>query len=138
MSSQRADVAIVGAGILGLAHAYIAAKSGKSVMVIEKNPRPLGASVRNFGMVWPIGQPAGTMLELSLRSRELWLGGLDQADVPRRGTRSLHRAYRSDEAAVAQEFAQLGPTLGYQCTWLNQREVLNRSHAVQPEGLLGE
>ena len=137
ISHPKADVAIVGAGILGLAHAYIAAKSGKSVMVIEKNPRAAGASVRNFGMVWPIGQPAGTMLELSLRSRELWLEVLDQANLPRRETGSLHLAYRSDEAAVAQEFAQLGPTLGYQCTWLNQREVLNRSHAVQPEGLLG-
>ena len=137
ISHPKADVAIVGAGILGLAHAYIAAKSGKTVMVIEKNPRALGASVRNFGMVWPIGQPAGTMLELSLRSRELWLEVLDQANLPRRETGSLHLAYRSDEAAVAQEFAQLGPTLGYQCTWLNQYDVLNRSHAVQPEGLLG-
>jgi FAD dependent oxidoreductase TIGR03364 len=133
----KADLAIVGAGIVGLAHAYVAAKSGKSVMVIEKNPRAAGASVRNFGMVWPIGQPAGTMLELSLRSRELWLEVLDQANLPRRETGSLHLAYRSDEAAVAQEFAQLGPALGYQCTWLNPREVLNRSHAVQPDGLLG-
>ncbi len=73
MSHPRADVAIVGAGILGLAHAYVAAKAGKSVVVFERSPRAAGASVRNFGMVWPIGQPAGTMLSLSLRSRELWL-----------------------------------------------------------------
>ena len=73
MSHPRADVAIVGAGILGLAHAYVAAKAGKSVVVLERSPRAAGASVRNFGMVWPIGQPAGTMLSLSLRSRELWL-----------------------------------------------------------------
>jgi FAD dependent oxidoreductase TIGR03364 len=136
-SHPRADVAIVGAGILGLAHAYVAAKSGKSVMVIEKNQRAAGASVRNFGMVWPMGQPAGGMLELSLRSRELWLEVLDQAKLPRRETGSLHLAYRADEAAVAQEFAQLGPKLGYQCSWLKPAEVLERSHAVEPDGLLG-
>jgi FAD dependent oxidoreductase TIGR03364 len=136
-SHPRADVAIVGAGILGLAHAYVAAKSGKSVMVIEKNGRAAGASVRNFGRVWPIGQPAGTMLELSLRSRELWVEVLDLAKLPRRETGSLHLTYRADEAAVAQEFAQLGPKLGYQCSWLNPAEVLERSHAVEPDGLLG-
>jgi FAD dependent oxidoreductase TIGR03364 len=137
ISHPKADVAIVGAGILGLAHAYVAAKSGKSVMVIEKNPRAAGASVRNFGMVWPIGQPTGTMLDLSLRSRELWLELLDQAKLPRRETGSLHLTYLADEAAVAQEFAELGPKLGYQCSWLDAREVLQRSHAVEPDGLLG-
>src|SRR6204780_846908 len=122
---------------MGLAHAYVAARSGKSVMVIEKTPRAAGASVRNFGMVWPIGQPAGTMLALSLRSRELWLEILGQAKLPRRETGSLHVAYRPDEAAVAQEFAELGPKLGYQCSWLKPCEVLQRSHAVQPDGLAG-
>ena len=118
MSHPRADVAIVGAGILGLAHAYVAAKAGKSVVVLERSPRAAGASVRNFGMVWPIGQPAGTMLSLSLRSRELWLEILGLAKLPRRETGSLHVAYREDEAAVAQEFAEVGPKLGYQCSWL--------------------
>jgi FAD dependent oxidoreductase TIGR03364 len=137
MSRFEADVAIVGAGILGLAHAYIAAKAGKSVIVIEKSPRAAGASVRNFGMVWPIGQPAGVMLELSLRSRELWLEILDEANLPRRETGSLHVTYRGDEAAVAQEFAELGPKLGYACSWLKPDEVLERSHSVEPDGLAG-
>jgi D-hydroxyproline dehydrogenase subunit beta len=137
MSQPGVDVAIVGAGILGLAHAYAAAKSGRSVVVIEKSPRASGASVRNFGMVWPIGQPAGPMLELSLRSRELWLEILDLAKLPRRETGSLHVTYRPDEAAVAQEFAELGPQLGYQCGWLKPQQVLARSHAVQPNGLAG-
>jgi D-hydroxyproline dehydrogenase subunit beta len=137
MSHPGVDVAIVGAGILGLAHAYAAAKAGKSVVVIEKSPRASGASVRNFGMVWPIGQPAGPMLELALRSRKLWLEILDRAKLPRRETGSLHLTYRADEAAVAQEFAELGPHLGYQCAWLKPQEVFARSNAVQPEGLAG-
>jgi D-hydroxyproline dehydrogenase subunit beta len=137
MSPQRADVAIVGAGILGLAHAYLAAKAGKSVVVFEKSPRAAGASVRNFGMVWPIGQPAGTMLALSLRSRGLWREVLGQAKLPCYETGSLHVVYRADEQAVAQEFAELGPGLGYECAWLKPGEVLKRSRAVQPEGLAG-
>src|SRR5271156_2521354 len=137
MSHPRADVAIVGAGIRGLAHAYGAAKAGKSVVVLERSPRASGASVRNFGMIWPIGQPAGNMLALSLRSRELWLEILELAKLPRHETGSLHLAYRADEAAVAEEFAALGPPLGYACQWLEPVEVLKRSHAVQPEGLAG-
>ncbi len=38
---------------------------------------------------------------------------------------------------MAQEFAELGPKLGYECCWLKPCEVLKRSHAVQPDGLAG-
>src|SRR3984957_15667102 len=113
MSHPRVGIAIVGAGILGLAHAYLAAKAGKSVVVFEKSPRATGASVRNFGMVWPIGQPAGAMLDLALRSRGLWLEILGRAKLPCRETGSLHLAYREDEAEVTREFAALALGLGY-------------------------
>jgi FAD dependent oxidoreductase TIGR03364 len=137
MSKPGVDVAIVGAGILGLAHAWMAAKAGKSVVVFDRSPRAAGASVRNFGMIWPIGQPAGEMLALSLRSRELWLEVLEAAKLPRRETGSLHVAYRADEAAVIQEFAERGPALGYACEWLRPWKVLERSQAVEPHGLAG-
>jgi D-hydroxyproline dehydrogenase subunit beta len=137
MSRPGVDVAIVGAGILGLAHAWLAAKAGRSVVVFERSPRAAGASVRNFGMIWPIGQPAGEMLALSLRSRELWLEILELAKLSRRETGSLHVAYRADEAAVIQEFAERGPALGYACEWLNTCQVMERSHAVEPQDLAG-
>jgi len=137
MSATKVDVAVVGAGIVGLAHAYLAARAGRRVAVFERNPAALGASIRNFGMIWPIGQPAGALHKMALRSRELWLEILDQAKLPSSQTGSLHVTYREDEAAVGQEFSQKAPSLGYECTWLTPQETLKRSHAIRPEGLLG-
>lgn len=66
------DVAIVGAGIIGLAHAYIAAKRGLRVLVLEQDSRPLGASIRNFGLQLPLAQKAGENYTLAVKSQQLW------------------------------------------------------------------
>ena len=66
------DMLIVGAGILGLSHAYAAARRGLKVTVFERSETPLGASVRNFGQALVTGQPPGPMLELAKSSREIW------------------------------------------------------------------
>ncbi|HEY2547203.1 MAG TPA: TIGR03364 family FAD-dependent oxidoreductase [Candidatus Acidoferrum sp.] len=137
MTSRKVDVAIVGAGIVGLAHAYLAARSGRSVAVFERNPAALGASIRNFGMIWPIGQPAGQLHEMALRSREIWIEVLDQAKLPYFQTGSLHVAYREDELAVGREFSEKAPSLGYDCAWLTPQQTLERSNAIRREGLLG-
>ena len=135
--TKKADVAVVGAGIVGLAHAYLAARSGRTVVVFERNPAAQGASLRNFGMVWPIGQPAGRLHEIALRSREIWLEVLQQAKLPYLQTGSLHATYREDEAAVGKEFSEKAASLGYECAWLTPSETLARSRAIRSEGLLG-
>ena len=137
MAREQTDVAIVGAGILGLAHAFIAAKAGQRVTVFERNPAANGASVRNFGMIWPIGQPAGEMHQMALRSREIWLELLREANLPYLPTGSLHAAYREDEAAVGREFSELALPLGYECAWLDALQTLERTSAIRREGLLG-
>ena len=77
------------------------------------------------------------MLDISLRSRALWLEILNQARLPYRNTGSLHLAYREDEADVAREFAERGPGLGYECSWLTGAQVQEKSQAVQPDALIG-
>lgn len=99
------DVGVVGAGILGLAHAYELARRGLRAIVFERHPRAQGASVRNFGMIWPVGQPAGPRYELARRSRERWLEVLAASGLWHRECGSVHLAYHEDEAQVLREFA---------------------------------
>jgi len=73
------DILIVGAGILGLSHAYAAARRGLKVTVFERSATPLGASVRNFGQALVTGQPPGIMSELSRASRDIWAYWAQQA-----------------------------------------------------------
>src|ERR1700678_2208708 len=136
-ANRKVHVAIVGAGILGLAHAYFAAKRGRSVVVFERTPRAQGASVRNFGMIWPIGQRAGVVHQTATRSRQIWNEMLDASGLHYRPTGSLHVVYHQDEADVAREFVERGPALGHTCRWLGPAEVLAKSAAVNPTGLLG-
>lgn len=135
--SKNADVAIIGAGILGLAHAYATARRGRRVVVFERDRQASRASIRNFGLIWPIGQPHGRLHQLALRSRANWLEILQDMRLPYWPEGSLHLVYREDEAAVAQEFAEVAPGLGYECAWLKPKEVLERSAAVRPQNLIG-
>lgn len=134
---KRADIAVIGGGILGLAHAWAMTRKGKRVVLLERGHRATGASVRNFGMIWPIGQPAGQMHEMALRSRELWLEALTAARLSYRATGSLHVAHHPDEAEVLREFAEIAPPLGYPCRFLNPEQTHRRSQAVREEHLQG-
>jgi FAD dependent oxidoreductase TIGR03364 len=137
MDTRDADVLIVGAGIIGLAHAYTAAKAGKKVLVLERSLRASGASIANFGMLWPIGQTAGRMFDLAIRSRTIWLEILQASGIPYKDTGSLHIACREDEVRVGQEFAELSPAHGYDCAWLDRPTALSRSPALNPDTVLG-
>ena len=135
--NHNAEIAIVGGGILGLAHAYVYARSGRRVVLFERKARATGASIRNFGMIWPIGQPAGEMHQLALRSREMWLEVLHRAKLNFRPTGSLHVAHSAEEADVLREFADMGPHAGYPCQWLSPEATCLKSAAVQASGLQG-
>ena len=135
--TRRADVAVVGAGIVGLAHAWEAARRGRSVVLFERHSQARGASVRNFGMVWPIGQPHGELHEMALRSRERWLELATSAGVWVEPCGSLHLAHEEDEWAVLQEFAARAPAWGYDCRLLTPAETVEKSPAVVRERLRG-
>jgi FAD dependent oxidoreductase TIGR03364 len=134
---HHAEVAVVGAGIVGLAHALDASRKGFKVVLFERNARAVGASIRNFGMIWAIGKPPGLIRDRVMRSREVWIELAEQDGLWLSQNGSLHVAHHADEMAVLEEFYETaGRHLG-SCRLLSPRETLDRSPAVKPEGLQG-
>ncbi|GAA4829971.1 TIGR03364 family FAD-dependent oxidoreductase [Saccharopolyspora rosea] len=132
---NRADVAVVGGGIVGLAHALAVARRGARVVLFERDERAVGASLRNFGLLWPIGQP-GDRYERALRSREIWLEMARRAGLWCAEVGSLHLAYHADEQAVLEEFLDTTPAARERgCRLLTPAEVADASDVVVPEGL---
>jgi FAD dependent oxidoreductase TIGR03364 len=134
MNTQKFDAAIVGGGILGLAHASWMAENGKSVIIFEREPKAYGASIRNFGLVWPIGQPTGPLYDRAMRGRERWLDLSKKADFWCNPNGSLHLAYREDELAVIEEYAQ---KFGQHCEIKTPAQLAEENPFVQQQGLLG-
>lgn len=128
------DVAVIGGGIVGLAHAWQAARRGLRVALFERTAKAEGASVRNFGMVWPVGQPAGELHDIALRSRELWLelGRAGVLTVQECG--SIHLAHHADELAVLEEFHDRH---SHDVRLMTPTEVVAAAPLANPHGLLG-
>jgi FAD dependent oxidoreductase TIGR03364 len=126
---------VIGAGIVGLAMARSLAVRGVSVTVFERNEKAVGASIRNFGMLWPIGQPDGPLYERALRSKSIWKAIAAKAGLWYEEQGSLHLAYSSLEWQVLNEFA--GKAAHRQLHLLNTQETLGKSEAVNPNGLRG-
>ena len=104
MSQQDTDIAIIGAGILGLSHAYAAARRGLRVRVFERSATPLGASIRNFGQALVGGQPPGVMLDLARASRPLWAEWAERAGFAIRRNGSLLFARSEAEENLLEAF----------------------------------
>jgi len=97
-------VAIVGGGVVGTMHAWMARRRGLEVVHLDRDAEPRRASVRNFGLVWVSGRARGPELALALRARELWeVIGAEVPEVGFRPNGSLTVALHRAEMAVMEE-----------------------------------
>ena len=129
------DVAVVGAGIVGLAHALAAAKAGKRVVVIDRDPRANGASIRNFGFITVTGQARGESWGLARRTRDVWAEVAPEAGIAVE-QRGLIVTLRRPEAITVVD-AFLNTEMGEGCQWLSAAEFHARHGEIAAPDALG-
>jgi FAD dependent oxidoreductase TIGR03364 len=127
------DLAIVGAGIVGLAHALTAARRGKKVVVIDRDTQANGASIRNFGFVTVTGQGAGDCWEMARRARDVWAEIAPHVgiDIVQRGLLVTGRWPESE--AVIDAF--MATAMGTGCRRMTAAEAARLVPSVRPEAV---
>lgn len=135
------DVAIVGGGIIGLAHAWTAVKAGLKVALFERHARAIGASIRNFGFITVTGQQRGDFHALARRTRDLWLVATAEAGISIEQHGLYVSARYPESEAVLRAF--LDTEMGADCRLLaagdapflteGQRAVLYSPHDIRVE-----
>lgn len=121
---QTFDLAVVGAGVLGLAHALAGARLGKRVVVVDRDAQANGASVRNFGFVTVTGQARGQVWRRARRSAQLWteVAGPAGIAVLQRGLTMVAR--RPETRAVLEAFLETEMAEG--CAWRDADDLGDR------------
>ena len=136
MLTKNYDAIVVGAGIVGLAMARALGVRGKKVLVLEKSQFAVGASIRNFGMIWPIGQQEGMMYERAMLSRSIWLEVAEASGLWIDPVGSLHLAYSNTEMDALSAFhGMVSSERNY--TLLNAATTLKVSDSIVSAGLKG-
>ncbi len=134
---QQKLAVVIGAGIVGLASARALAQKGYSVKVFDRNVQAVGASVRNFGMIWPIGQPAGTMYNRAMRTKQIWKDVATEANFWYEETGSIHTAYSIEEWQVLQELHTIFKSENRQVSLLDKPTIAQKYIHINTENLFG-
>ena len=116
------DLAVVGAGILGLAHALAASRRGLRVVVIDREAEATGASVRNFGFITVTGQQSGACWRRAMRSRDVWVEVAAKAGIKVEHQGLLVVAQRPEAMAVLEAFART--EMGRECPLMSAAETM--------------
>ncbi len=130
---RKYDLAVVGAGIIGLSCALAARRRGLSVVVLERSARAVGASVSNFGFVTVTGQDREAIWPRARRSREIWVQVAAEAGITILQRGLWLAAQRPESAAVLEAFMRTDMAEG--CELLSPAIARQRCPHLQTTGL---
>ena len=138
---QSYDAIIAGAGVIGLACAWRAARDGAAVALVERG-RPAAAATRvAAGMLAPVGEldfGEGRLLEMTTASAELYPDFVEELEratgleVGYARCGGLHVALDRDEAAELERTHELQRSLGFATERLSPRECRRLEPGLTP------
>ena len=143
---QRADVAVVGAGLIGLSIAWRLAQAGRSVAVVERGSVGSGASLAATGMLAPAAEHepgSDLLLPLALESLRRWpafrdaLEAASGREIDYRTDGTLVIAIGRDEVERLRFRHDLQRRSGVAAEWLSGPEVRAREPLLRPNVTAG-
>eukprot|EP00004_Rigifila_ramosa_P024651 TRINITY_DN7212_c0_g1_i1.p1 TRINITY_DN7212_c0_g1~~TRINITY_DN7212_c0_g1_i1.p1 ORF type:complete len:422 (+),score=50.64 TRINITY_DN7212_c0_g1_i1:140-1405(+) len=140
---QTWDVAVIGAGAVGVAVARELTLRGLSVLILEKNPDVLseassgntGHLARNFYYTKERAPLEFAMTRRAAETSAAWLA--QQPNVPRRRTGLIMLAFDAADLRYLQELKSLGAANGEVVDIISPAEVERREPGLCIEGVVG-
>ncbi len=136
MSTPRFDLVVVGGGIVGLATAYAAVRSGRSVAVVEREPRLAGHQTGNNSNVIHSGlyyAPGGLKARLAVAGCAETVAFCREHDLPHEVTGKLVVATDESELPRMAELVRRGQANGVEVHELDQAGM--RQHEPHVRGI---
>ncbi len=125
MKDTKYDLIVVGGGVLGTFHAYHALNQKLRVALIEKNHRPIDATVRNFGQVVPSGMNTKWQ-RYGRESLEIYASIQKQFDISVRQQGTVYLASNQAELALLEELNEINQSNDYQSHLLTKSNCISK------------
>ena len=117
----------------GLAHAYAAARLGKRVVVLDREPQAPGAT--GYGLSLTTGQPSGLAWQRAKRSREILLDLAKQTGIAFEQRGLMTVALRPEGLDLLENFHT--SEMGEGCQLLSPENARKRVPVLRDHGILG-
>lgn len=127
---KKYDLVIVGGGVMGTFHAYHALQKGLKVALLEKDSRPSGATVRNFGQVVPSGMNTKWQ-QYGRESLAIYKDVQNRFDISVRQNGSVYLASNEEEVTLLEELQIINTQNQYPSQLMTRHECLNKYRGLK-------
>ncbi|HZJ21645.1 MAG TPA: TIGR03364 family FAD-dependent oxidoreductase [Pricia sp.] len=123
--TNQYDLIVVGGGVLGTFHAYHAINNGLKVALVERDGKPQGATVRNFGQVVPSGMDTKWQA-YGRESLRIYKKIQSKFDISVRQEGSIYLASNDEEVQLLEELHTINISNSYPSELFTKEQCLGK------------